>query len=345
MRVAFVVPWFRTLGHLYGRELQRMGHEVLIATTSRHFEPGYDYCPELAAEPARPGQWLGSRDLALIRRAVRRFQPDIVLEDVIRDPRWIGLGRPVRRLVMVHDPQPHDPWHSVRGMRDLTSRTQMLRATGIVTFSESAHEVMAALTPKPVAVLPLVSEMPSEYVADRVRDRRGYLLIGRASRYKGFDVALEAWRGLPREVREANPLRAFISDGDPAVLAQLRREPHVDLRSGSFRFRDLTRHLASARAVLLPYRSVSQSGVQLLALQNGVVPLISDLPGLREFQPPMLPVVTGHDPHSWAQALIQLAHDDVAEQLGALGRSHYHRIAASTRLQAGLDGLLAVAGT
>lgn len=330
MRIAFVTPWFRTLAQLYGHRLQQAGHDVLVVTTDRHFQDGYALCPELVGTIRDEGLTASTRVIAELRREVRRFAPDLVLEDSFTDPRWLGTGNPRARWMMVHDPAPHDSRHLRDGIGRRTLSTQRRSATGILTFSESSRVLLDRPGGPAVVATPLLSEMWDSLVRTSPGERRGFVCMGRVSSYKGFDIAIDAWRRLATEDRERHPLNVLASSGDSGILSSLEREPGIELRTGRFDFADVSSLLSGSVAMLVPYRAGSQSGVQLLALQHGMVPLVSELPGLVEYQPPSQPAVSTLDPLQWTARMREVVASDA--QLHDDMRSHYERLTSDDRV-------------
>lgn len=332
MRIAFVAPWFRTLAHLYGERLQSAGHDVLVVTTDRHFQDGYALCPEAVIHVHGTSAATSTRGIAALRRDVRRFSPDLVVEDSFTDPRWLFTGTPRARWMMIHDPAPHDSRHQRRGIGQRTLDAQLRAATGVVAFSETSRRLLAGRLGPPVVATPLLSEMWDPLRTETPGPRRGFVCMGRISHYKGFDIGIEAWKGLSREQRDRHPLRVFASSGDIEILRSIEREPGIELHSGRFDFEDVSSTLSDSLAMLVPYRAGSQSGVQLLALQHGMVPVISALPGLVEYQPPLQPAVAGDaDLAEWTLRLSQLAHE-VTDCTHRQMREHYDRLTAGARV-------------
>lgn len=335
-------PWFRSLAHLYGRVLEASGHQILVATSDLHFSPGYNLCDEVVAPVRGRSRARSSAGIVRVRHAVARFRPDVVLEDPLTDPRWLGCAMSSPRSAMVHDPQPHDARHRAHGARAATGSIQLAIADTITCFSRaSARQVHG----RSVGVVPLVSEMPDEWFGGVQRERSGFLLLGRMSRYKGIDIGLAAWKALPEAVRRDNPLHAVVSEGDDALLEDLLSTPGVVVRSGRFDHRDTSDVVARTRAVLLPYRRASQSGVQLLALQHGVQPIVSACDGLREYQPSTEFILDTADLSSWSAAMLRLTSDDVSRAAGARARAHYEQLVRPDALASALNNVLEITRT
>jgi hypothetical protein len=41
-------------------------------------------------------------------RRIREYRPDVVLAEMVSDPRWIALAGSAPRVQLVHDDRPHD---------------------------------------------------------------------------------------------------------------------------------------------------------------------------------------------------------------------------------------------
>ena len=304
LRIAIVWPWFRTLGHLYGRELEKLGHEVMLITSKRHFAGGeYGQVREVLA--TQIGFWASIKSIIQARKQLKKFQPDIiVVEDVYSHPIWWAVrlfGIPL--VGSIHDPVPHDLNHTRTGLRKLVSTIQNMNMSGTIYYSHAAareaHEY-GIRTNQPAFVWPLISEMPDALVHPSKGDRRGFAMIGRWSEYKGFDIGLDAWRALPDDVRKQHHLEVWQrigSDTPPFV------DDSLVWRSGGFEWDEIAEMLSRIKYVILPYRTASQSGVQVLAQQCGARVMYTDLPGLAEFHAEGDIAVPGTEVSLWTQAL------------------------------------------
>jgi glycosyltransferase involved in cell wall biosynthesis len=97
------------------------------------------------------------------------------------------------------------------------------------------------------------------------RDRRLLLCFGQVRRNKGFDLALDALDSLGDAYHLIVAGRAMDRSGR-RVLRAARRHPRASAVEGYVDDETLSSILASADAVLLPYRSVTGSGAFLHAL-------------------------------------------------------------------------------
>jgi glycosyltransferase involved in cell wall biosynthesis len=113
-----------------------------------------------------------------------------------------------------------------------------------------------------------------------------FLFFGRGSRYKGLDILLQAW---PKAATGCNANAGLIVmgaiDDDIKAIAQSaadRSEGSLLLVDEFVSEADLFNAVECCDVVVLPHRSISQSGVLLSVLGLGVPVLVSALPGLLE---------------------------------------------------------------
>jgi len=313
MRILIVAPWFRTLAHLYGRLIVGAGHDVLVVASDRHFEAGYGFCNEIVLGGLENVVRTGSTTLQTARE-VRRFSPEVVLEEPFGHPKWLVLPPKARRILMLHEPDPGRDsavldW---KRLRRLVRHTQERQISSVICFSQYAATIARAAGRSHVDVVPLISEMPDEWVPRSGEPRHGFAVVGRISHSKGIDIAVNAWQGLDVTVRDREPLRLMLSEGEDhsSSVAQWEREG-VSVRMGRFSFKDMVSEIGRSRVMLLPYRSAMQSGQQILAMQLGVVPIVSNVGGLPEYQPEFLPPVTSLEADLWTHRMLaELGTDD-----------------------------------
>jgi glycosyltransferase involved in cell wall biosynthesis len=314
LRICIVVPWFRSLGQIYGRALASAGHRVNVITTDRHFEGDYGFVPEVVL-PARGGGRPRWRELRDAHQRVR--VADICLIEETSDPLFWSLTQVARhRALMVHDARPHD-WASQFTVRQRMMRQrQYASADAVVYFSKAVAEAHDA--GKRHVVLPLLSEMPDDWrPPPPPGTRANFAFVGRLYPYKNLHAVQE----LVEEVLEGTGEELLIF-GDGPVVPQSMRTSRVVRRT--FEFSEVGSLIAGCRAVLMPYEGGSQSGVQLFSMQCGVPPVISDLPGLLEYGIEDQPVVRRDhlrgDLRAWVERLLD---DRLAQELATAVRRAY----------------------
>lgn len=144
---------------------------------------------------------------------------------------------------------------------------------------------------------------------------RKLLFFGLIRRYKGLDVLVSA---LP-EIRRRVPDVQLIVAGDPLepiapiqeLAASVGVADAIDWRLGFVPDPEVAPLVASAAAVVLPYREIESSGVLALAFGHGRPAVVSDLgavgEAVREFGAGR--AVPAEDPRALADACIELLMD------------------------------------
>src|SRR5271166_1216831 len=326
LRVLWLSPWVRPLVRVQVEALLRRGVDVLLVTTDQHPESdaARDYELVLDSRLRRAATWPAT--LAAWRR-IREYRPDVVIAEMVSDPRWIALAGSAPRVQLCHDDRPHDPgeqWWPFY-TRAVFERWGA-RSTATVTYSDY---VAAAVTTRrfaagtPVHVVPLPSDLDPALCPPFVgpEDRHDFVMIGRLNAYKNVEVVLEAWqRHVAGDGWRGDDL-VFIGDG-PAITGALPK--HTRWQRGSYRYCDVVPTLAAAKGSVAHYRSgASQSGVQVLSMQLSVTPIVSTSGGLPEFQPPGCPPVGVDDVAGLANAFGELADPRTAALRGAAAARHY----------------------
>jgi glycosyltransferase involved in cell wall biosynthesis len=238
------------------------------------------------------------RRFARIRRFARQFDPDIIYYP--GGHAWkpvldLVLPRRARVVATIHDPHLH-PGEDSLAHRAFDALNR-LRAHGYVLLNRSQRDAYIdrfALEPGTVTVLPLGAldevrsqpRAPSEVPSfSGLRSIAGsYLLfVGRIRSYKGISTLLEGYRD-----SVAQPGVPLVIAGSGAFSAEERAL--LDSLSGAdvhvinrwLDIEDISALIASARFVVIPYSSATQSGVIPLASALGVPTIASDAGGLSE---------------------------------------------------------------
>jgi glycosyltransferase involved in cell wall biosynthesis len=325
LKVLWLSPWMRPLARIYAESLMDAGAEVLLVTADQH--PGSDaarsYELVLDPRPKTARTWPEAAHAAL---TTRRFSPNVVVAELVRDPRWMTFAPGVPRIELIHDDRPHDVGEMLPRWERTVFGWWRRRSKSTVAFSRYVAEAVGAS-----AVVPLTSDLdevkvPQFAAAD---NRRDFVLLGRLNDYKNIDVCLRAWQKHTASSTWRGDRLMLIGAGE-------WRRPlpdHVVWQSSQFRYDDVLPILACAKASVVHYRRASQSGVQLLSMQLGVTPIVSTQGGLPEFQPRSEAPIGVEDADALAAAFDSLADPYDAAARGALSREHYIRwysAAAST---------------
>lgn len=320
MRVLWVAPWGRPLAEVFASGLRANGHEVLVVTSGRHYENARPNQNTVVVEGSlkQPGAW-GSVLTAL--QAARRFRPDVVVAEEFSDPRLYPLLRLAPVAVLVHDDEPHDETEIKRLYLRVVGARVRGAADMLVTFSRFVAERVptAGVT---VVTVPLPSESPETLAPPLVAaaKRRDVVVLGRINPYKDVPTTLDAWTQHVRGGGYRGDKLIIIGDGNESDLFL---PEHCHWRRERFQFAEVVPVLAQAKAAVVHYRSASQSGVQVTAMQCGTAAIVSDAGGLGEYLPGGQSTVPVGDVGGLAHALDVLADPVIAAAAGAVSRAHY----------------------
>ena len=323
LRVLWLSPFMRPLARVQAEALRAQGIDLLLVTTDHHPESGRarDYELVLNSRFSTASAW--SATLAA-RRRIRAHRPDIVITEGVRDPCWIALAGRTPRIQLVHDERRDDGQQRQVFARALFQRWGA-RSAATVTYSNYA--AIAAATRRDVAgtnvrVVPLCSDLDPELVPPFVGPdgRRDFVVAGRLNSHKNIDIVLEAWqRHVDGDSWRGDEL-LLIGHG-PLTIRTL--PAYVRWRTGCYRYADVVTTLAAAKGSVVHYRAASQSGVQVLSMQLGVMPIVSTVGGLPEYQPPSFPAIAVDDVAGLTAAFDELADPYTATLRGSLASRHY----------------------
>ncbi|OBJ02936.1 hypothetical protein A5660_21015 [Mycobacterium alsense] len=326
IRVLWLSPWMRPLARVQAEALRRRGADVLLVTSDQHPESDTARDYELVLDPRfrTAGTWPSS--FAAWRRT-RGHRPDVVIAELVRDPRWIALAGNAPRVQLVHDDRPHDAGEQRPAYERAVFDRWGAHSAATVVYSDyvaAAVSTRRDVDGTPVHVLPLTSDLDLALVPPPVRagGRRDFVMVGRLNPYKNIDVVLQAWQRHVGGSGWRGDDLVLVGDG-PISLSSAQLPPHVRWRSGAYRYADVVETLSAAKGSVVHYRRASQSGVQVLSMQLGVMPIVSTVGALPEYQPPGGPAVGVDDVAGLAAAFDTLADPTVAARRGAEAARHY----------------------
>ncbi|SEB62796.1 Uncharacterised protein (plasmid) [Tsukamurella tyrosinosolvens] len=320
VRVLWLSPWMRPLARVYCERLIDAGFEVVLVTSDQHPESDVQRAYErvLDPRPKTPSTWP-----AFVRelRAVRSFRPDVVITELVRDPRWIALAGGAPRVNLVHDDRPHGADEELPGWERRLFGRWNGTAASTVCFSDYVADAVSAN-----AVVPLTSDLDDAAVPPVVAasDRRDFVAVGRLTEYKNLDVTLAAWERHVAGPGWRGDELVLIGDGPDRRVGKA-----VRWHRGPYAYADVIAPMARAKASVVHYRRATQSGVQVLAMQLGVTPIVSPEGALPEFQPPGEHPVGVDDVEGLALAFDALADPGAAAARGRAARDHYDRVFAA----------------
>jgi glycosyltransferase involved in cell wall biosynthesis len=339
--VLWLSPWLRTLARVYVDALNAAGHDCRLVTSDQHYQPmtALDY--ERVLDP-RPRDPRTIRPLLRVQAEMRRWRPDVVVVELVWDPRWLLLANLAPLVHLIHDDQPHDATEARPGWQWSLFNRFTNRSARVVTFSDYVADRLAPQLRRPAAVVPLTSDVADADVPPSPSTRRDFVLYGRMSPYKNVPIALRAWREHLDSGAHRGDRLLLLGDG-PLDIAPSELPPYSEWRRGRYSYPEVLGVLAAAKGSLVHYRQATQSGVQLLSLQLGVAPIVSDSGALPAFQPPDEPPIGMDDVSGLAAAFATLADPAIAAARGKACQEHFAAHFAARHSAAALASVLAAA--
>ena len=323
-RVLWLSPRMRPLARVQAEALRQRGADVLLVTSDQHPESDTVRDYELVLDPRFRCASTWPATLAAWRK-VHDYRPDVVIAELVRDPRWIALAGRAPRIQLVHDHGAHYPVeHRPVYQRAIFDRWGA-RSAATITYSIYVAAAVATrrdVIGTPVHVLPLTSDLDPILIPPLVgpEGRRDFVMVGRLNPFKNIDVVLEAWQRHVDCGSWRGDELVLIGDG-PLVVQSLPE--YVRWRPGTYRYPEVVTTLAAAKGSIAHYRRASQSSVQVLSMQLGVMPIVSTVGGLPEYQPPGCRPVAVDDVAGLAAAFDDLADPLTATLRGAAAARHY----------------------
>lgn len=239
-----------------------------------------DDCETAPLDWMRPRTWRTAVD------RVRAFAPETVilpwLHPVMAPPyRWMlrRLPSDAARVLICHNVLPHER----RPFDAAATRAVLRHADILVTHARGQRDELHRLGARGrivEAFLPRVPACGHPPAAAAVRDERrrqgnpdlSLLAFGAVRPYKGIDVALDALDGLPSGVRVHLTVAGRMWQGAGELRERARRlgiDDRVEFVDRYVPDDEAAMRFAACDAVILPYRSASQSGVVQLAFAHG----------------------------------------------------------------------------
>ena len=321
LRVVWLSPLMRPLARVQAEALRARGMDVLLVTTDRHPESDTrrDYEMVLDLRFRTASTWLAAW------RRIREHRPDVVIAERVRDPRWIALAGRTPRIQVVHDERRDEGSRRRRAYARAMFDRWGSRSAATVTYSNYAAIAVAIrrdVAGTPVNVLPLCSDLDPALVPPFVGpdERHDFVVAGQLGSQKNIDVVLEAWQRHVDGGSWRGDELLLIGNG-PLVIRTL--PAYVRWRPGSYRYADVVSTLAAAKGSVAHYRGASQSGVQMLSMHLGVMPIVSPVGGLPEYQPPVFPPIAVDNVAGLTAAFDELSDPLTATLRGAAAARHY----------------------
>jgi glycosyltransferase involved in cell wall biosynthesis len=337
LRILWYAPWFASSRTRYLSTLNSDNFETKLVTSASHFDFSFGL-PEGTMIFSKSSTKIQEiRNLWGIFRVVKEFQPNLILVDdlsgVLRLSMFILLAKKYPTTFVIDDVVNHDD-KDKRSRKVEFLRTSLVKsAKGVLLFSENSVELARDIYPRAnLQNVPLMPEVkPSDDLVD-VAQRRNFAMIGRWSDYKGFDIGIDIFSKYRKDYGSSSELELWCS----GVVSPQEDRPGIIWRSKtSYKWAELLAELPKYRGVLLPYRSATQSGVQVLAWQSGVPCVVSNLPGLLENQPQIKNQLNVSDYQDWFKIMGDLESNEYLQEVSAEGSRESRK--SGSNLQVGLQ--------
>ena len=195
----------------------------------------------------------------------------------------------VPRLLISHNTRPHEPFPG----QDTATRLVARLCNGVIVHSQSEHDLMHALAPKtPIHIVeyPLLQTTRALPQRDDAQQRlsvsgKVLLFFGYVRKYKGVDLLVQALAHVPQDLKVSlliagefyEPVEVY-----QTLVKKLGLSEQVRILNryiGEPEWPDL---FAASDALVLPYRSASQSMSIALAYGFGKPVIVSRVGGLAE---------------------------------------------------------------
>lgn len=287
--------------HLYlsSAELRRQGVDVwTVGSANLALDVELDDKNILVETPSTPKPSLASflRAWSIVSdltSKIVQIDPDIVHFTNKHTWNYLLLRKMKRALPHAsflhtfHDPIGHEGDSVQRGVVLYHKMIEQM-LDGIIVFSDIAKmQTEEMLKPScPVYQVPFGEKPWKDYKAiDRLTHR--VLAFGRLNAYKGVKYYLQ----IAERLSEMSPDTTFVIAGNPAsdidrsLLDRLSAMPNVELHARFIKESEIDGFFADCDFVLMPYTSITQSGVILDAYSRSRCALVFDIQGMRQFVP------------------------------------------------------------
>ena len=320
--IIWISPWFGSLTSRYLEIFSKSNRRNFLITTDEHLDPKRPTFQNTWMYPSKNSRLRKYVNLAKIQIKVQNSDPKVVIADLPkRIPlllTLLSLSLRFRLILSIHDPTPHDNADEVSRLISGLTRIVLKCSSGVLVFSELSKKIFAAQYPESnIYTIPLLPETkPGKPIYDH-KKRKNFAMIGRWSNYKGFEEGLEFWREFTRLNPSNNDEMELWVSG---LLEPIKPQDRLTLKSDkSFTWDQIRKALPEYKAVLLPYQSASQSGVQILAWSSGVACIVSDVAGLTQNQPPEISGTPLKNKKAWVDQLEKFSDSKYATRIGISG--------------------------
>lgn len=325
---------------IMAREWQSRGHEVRIYTFTVQYPsllfPGktqYVSTPapedlhiERVMNTVNPLNWLS------LGLRLKRERPDMVvmkywtpfMAPCFGTIAHIARSNGVTKVIcQIDNVEPHE--HHII---DRPCNSYYLGAVdGFVYMSEQVHGELRAYTSAPALFSPHPMFENFGEVAEREEacqkigldpEQKYTLFFGLIRDYKGLDLLLEAWARWRPECRKLLIAGEFYASREKylSLIEQLGLQDSVVLHDRFIADEDVRYYFSAADALVLPYRTATQSGVTQIAYNFSLPMIVTRVGGLPEIVPDgRVGIVCEPDAESIKEALGHLYEGDTLQRL------------------------------
>jgi hypothetical protein len=176
----------------------------------------------------------------------------------------------------------------------------------------------------------LISDVRDEDVPTirSATERRDFVVMGRMAPYRNVNHVLSTWAEHVRGSRYRADRLIIWGTGEWSRVKDFGistvADDSVEWRSRVYRYDEIREgRFSGFKGSLSVDTEASQSGAQLLSAQLGVVPIVSNVGVLPEYQAPTLPLLGPSDLEGLVVVLDRVANPDEAAQPGQIAQNYY----------------------
>lgn len=253
----------------------------------------------------------------------------------------------VPRLLISHNARPHEPFPG----QDTAIRLVARLCSGVIVHSQSERDLIHALAPEtPVHIVeyPLLQTTRALPRREEAQQRLGVsgkvlLFFGYVRKYKGVDLLVQALAHVPQDLNVSlliagefyEPINVY-----QTLVKKLGLSERVRILNRYIGEPEWPNLFAASDALVLPYRSASQSMSITLAYGFGKPVIVSRVGGLAEaVEESRTGLITDPEPHALAVAIQRLYTEflpspyqqSIAERRQRLGWGPFVRLLESWR--------------
>lgn len=205
----------------------------------------------------------------------------------------LNLAGRVKQALVMHDAgTSHSSFNTSirqRIKRFIEKRTSEIcnkRIDWVITCSPNSKSVYCKLYPSQkdkVYMLPLGPHMPDRKAIcpTEIKDLSDYFMFfGRIDKYKGIDILLQSfskWKGSRKLVIAGN------GELQPQEIEMVKNDSRVILINRFIKDEEMPYLFKNARAIVLPYKDATQSGILPIAYMCGKTVICSNVIGISQF--------------------------------------------------------------